>query len=75
MHIFMYLIIHQVRNVAVKKLKGLSYATWYLELSFSVQQGVWECLEQVMNREQPNSMQSTRDTTAEVNKLRKSENQ
>lgn len=67
MHIFMYLKIHQVRNVVVKKLIGLSYATRCLELSFSVQQGVWGCLEQVMNREQPNSMQSTRDTTEEVN--------
>lgn len=67
MHIFMYLKIHQVRKVVAKKLIGLSYATRFLELSFSVQQGVWGCLEQVMNREQPNSMQSTRDTTEEVN--------
>lgn len=69
MHIFMYLKIHQVRNVAVKMLIGLLYATWCLELSFSGQQGVWECLEQVMIKEEPNSMQSPRDTTAEVNKL------
>lgn len=68
MHIFMYLKIHQVRNVVVvKKLIELSYAIWSLELSFSVQQGVWGCLEQVMNREQPNSMQSTRDPTEEAN--------